>query len=191
MFLGRTLHVLCVAWLLGHKYYIFCTYRPLKKGVRHSPTFPYRVGSPLSIDTKIMKISQRMTSQWPNKAWPTWKCRSSAKYRPKLIFALNLKISKYRNITRFFVYKEGIVFLTYSVSFRFISCRYFSKWWLKIFSGCNHHPYPQTSTAYPTPCSGVPPDFFFHQNDHKGCKRDYLDARGHFVCVLVQPATNR
>ena len=22
---------------------------------------------------------------------------------------------------------------------------------------------------------------FFHQNDRKGCKRDYLDARGHFV----------
>ena len=42
MFLGRTLlYVLCVAWLLGHKYYIPCTYTPLKKGVRHSPTFPY------------------------------------------------------------------------------------------------------------------------------------------------------
>ena len=41
MFLGRTLHVLCVAWLLGHKILYFCTYRPLKKGVRHSPTFPY------------------------------------------------------------------------------------------------------------------------------------------------------
>ena len=27
--------------ILEHEYYILCTYRPLKKGVRHSPTFPY------------------------------------------------------------------------------------------------------------------------------------------------------
>ena len=29
----------------------------------------------------------------------------------------------------------------------------------------------------------VPSDFdgFFHQNGRKGCKRDYLDARGHFA----------
>ena len=27
---------------------------------------------------------------------------------------------------------------------------------------------------------GGTPDFF-HQNDRKGCKRDYLDARGHIV----------
>ena len=26
---------------------------------------------------------------------------------------------------------------------------------------------------------GGTPDFF-HRNDRKGCKRDYLDARGHF-----------
>ena len=42
------------------------------------------IGSSLSIDTKIMKIGQRMTLQWRNKAWPTWKCRFSTKYRPKL-----------------------------------------------------------------------------------------------------------
>ena len=31
-----------------------------------------------------------------------------------------------------------------------------------------------------TPMLGDTPGFF-HQNDRKGCKRDYLDARGHFV----------
>ena len=41
-------------------------------------------------------------------------------------------------------------------------------------------PYPRTLTAYPTPVLGGTPDFF-HQNDRKGCKRDYLDVRGHFV----------
>ena len=30
----------------------------------------YKVGSPLSIDTKIMKIGQRMTSQWRFQTWP-------------------------------------------------------------------------------------------------------------------------
>ena len=33
----------------------------------------YRVGSPLSIDTKIMKIGQRMTSQWRFQTWPVLK----------------------------------------------------------------------------------------------------------------------
>ena len=46
----------------------------------------YRVGSPLFIDTKIMKIGQRITPQWLNETWPTWKYRFSVKYRPKLIF---------------------------------------------------------------------------------------------------------
>ena len=32
----------------------------------------------------------------------------------------------------------------------------------------------------PYPVLGVPPDFL-HQNDRKGCKRDCLDARGHFI----------
>ena len=71
-----------------------------------------------------------------------------------------------------------MVFLTCSVSLRSISCRYFSKWWLKIFSGVNP-PYPRTLTAYPTPVL-VPPEFF-HQNDWKECKPDYLDAWGHYV----------
>ena len=35
--------------------------------------------------------------------------------------------------------------------------------------------------AHPTPILGEYPRFFFHQNDRKGCKRDVLDARGHFL----------
>ena len=42
VFLGRTLHVLwLLCWLLWHKHYFLCICRPLKKDVRHSPTFPY------------------------------------------------------------------------------------------------------------------------------------------------------
>ena len=39
----------------------------------------YRVGSPLSIDTKIMKIGQRMTSQWRFQTWPDSKSGFSVK----------------------------------------------------------------------------------------------------------------
>ena len=51
---------------------------------------------------------------------------------------------------------------------------------LKHFQVATILPYPRTLTAYPTPVLGSTPDFF-HQNNRKGCKSDYLDARGHFV----------
>ena len=46
----------------------------------------------------------------------------------------------------------------------------------KIFSGGNH---PPSSDLDGLP-DGIPPDCFL-QNDRKGCKRDNLDARNHFV----------
>ena len=39
----------------------------------------YRVGAPLSIDTKIMKISQRMTFHWRFQTWPDSKSGFSVK----------------------------------------------------------------------------------------------------------------
>ena len=44
-------------------------------------------------------------------------------------------------------------------------------------------PYLRALTAHPTPILGGNPVFvfFFHQNDHKGWKRDVLDAWGHFL----------
>ena len=44
----------------------------------------YRVGIPVSIDTKIMKIDPRMTSHWRFQTWPEWKSGFSVKKRPKL-----------------------------------------------------------------------------------------------------------
>ena len=38
--------------LLGHKYYFLCICRPWKKGVRHSPTFPYGGGGLRRVITK-------------------------------------------------------------------------------------------------------------------------------------------
>ena len=51
----------------------------------------YRIGSLLSIDTKIMKISRRMTSQWRFQTWPHSKSGFSVKidqkWKKKLFFA--------------------------------------------------------------------------------------------------------
>ena len=41
-------------------------------------------------------------------------------------------------------------------------------------------PVPLDFDGLPYPCVEDTPDFF-HQNDRKGCKRDYLDSGGHFV----------
>ena len=114
----------------------------------------YRVGSPISIDTKVMKIGQRMTSQWRFQTWPDSKSGSSMKKE-----------------------NREMVFLTCPESFSTIPCRYFSKWRLKIFWGGNH---PPTFDGSPYPhLRGTP--LFFHQHDRKGCKKDVLDARGHFL----------
>ena len=48
-----------------------------------------------------------------------------------------------------------------------------------MFSGGNHP--PTLGLWRPTPVLRGILGIFFHQNDRKGCKRDYLDARGHFV----------
>ena len=75
-----------------------------------------------------------------------------------------------------------MVFPTCSVSFRSISCRYFSNWRLEIFSGGNNPPYPRTLAAYPTPVLGGTPGFFFIKMTAKDVKEiTYIDARGHFV----------
>ena len=56
----------------------------------------------------------------------------------------------------------------------------FSKWRIPISLGGNH-PLALGLDGLPYPrIRGYPPDFF-HQNNRKGCKRDYLDAWGHFV----------
>ena len=77
------------------------------------------------------------------------------------------------------------MFLTCPESFSTISCRYFSKWRLKIFWGGNHLPLTFELWRLTLPIlGGYPRVCLFvlsHQNDRKGCKRDVLDARGHFL----------
>ena len=101
----------------------------------------YREGSPLSINTKIMKIGQRMTSQWCFQTWPYSKSGFSVKIDQnwKKIHFFAKKSSKYRNFTPFFAYKEGKW-----------CCRYFSKWRHNILRW-QPPPYLRTLTAHPTP----------------------------------------
>ena len=56
----------------------------------------------------------------------------------------------------------------------------FQNGYLKYFQVATTPLYPRILTAYFTPVLRGTPDFF-HQNYRKGCKRHYLDARGHFV----------
>ena len=71
-------------------------------------------------------------------------------------------------------------FLTCSVSFR-------STYHKDIFQNGELKYFKVATTPLPSDFDGLPYSYvrgypgFFHQNDLKGCKRDYLDARGHFV----------
>ena len=76
-----------------------------------------------------------------------------------------------------------MVFLTCSVSFRSISCRYFSKWRLKIFSDGNQPHVPLDFDGLPYPHVRGYPQIFFIKVTAKdvNAKDDYVDAGGHFV----------
>ena len=52
--------------------------------------------------------------------------------------------------------------------------------------GLQQPPHLQTLTAYPFPTLGGTPNFF-HQNEHKRCKTDYLKARGQFLFRFYAP----
>ena len=81
----------------------------------------------------------------------------------------------------FLLITEGVVFLICSVSFRTIPWRFFfSKWRLKIFWGGNH-PLPSDFEGLPYHHLRGYPRNFFHQNDRKWYKRNYLDAQDCFV----------
>ena len=74
-------------------------------------------------------------------------------------FAKKFQISEFHPV---FTYKKReMVFLTCFVSFRSISWRYFSKWWLKIFSGGNHPLPPSDFDGLPYPRIRGTPGFFF------------------------------
>ena len=77
-------------------------YHPLMNlkltGPKYDCLVPWcRVGSPLCIDTKIMKIGQRMTSQWRFQTWPDSKSGFSVN-RPKLKKKINFLAKKVPNI---------------------------------------------------------------------------------------------
>ena len=123
----------------------------------------YRVGSPLSIDTKIMQIGQRITSQWRFQSWPDSNSGVSVKidqnWKKKSIFSLKkFQISEFHPV--FCLQRREMVFLTCPESFSTIPCRHFSKWRLKIFWGGNHPPLPSNFDDSPYPHLRGYPRFF-------------------------------
>ena len=77
-----------------------------------------------------------------------------------------------------------MVIPTCSVSFSIMVCRYF----FKMANLCFLKNENAASTPSPSDFDGLPyprvrwyPQFFFHENDRKGCKRDYLNALGYFL----------
>ena len=112
------------------------------------------------------------------------KKRIFSEHRPKLTKNpfFRQESSKYRNFTGFFAYKEGKRCFQHVLK---VLAPYhadiFQNGDLKYFELATTPPLPSNFDGSPYPhLRGVPPGFF-HQNDHKGCKRDVLDARGHFL----------
>ena len=113
----------------------------------------------------------------------TWKFRYFAKNRRKFKISLyKFWISEFHRV--FCLYKRKMVIPTCSVSFSFIVCRYFSKWWIILFLKLKRLQQPPLTLwlwGLTLPPGKVVPPFFFHENDRKGCKRDYLYAHGKFL----------
>ena len=106
-----------------------------------------------------------------------------------LIFSLKkFQISEFHPV--FCLLRKEMGFLTCSISFRSISCKYFFflNGDLKYFQVTT--PYPRTLTAYPSPVLGVPPLFFIKMTA-KDVKEITLMAGITLFCVLVQSATDR
>ena len=82
---------------------------------------------------------------------------------------------------------------TCSVSFKFIVFRYFSKWRLKMSKKLKRLQPPPSSDfdGLPYPRVRWSQHFFFHQNDRKGCNRDYLYALDHFLLRFGATEKNR
>ena len=120
----------------------------------------YRVGSLLSIDTKIMKIGQRMTSKWRFQTWPDSKSRFSVKidqnWKKKSIFSLKkFQISKFHPV--FLLIKKGNGVSNMSWKFKHHTMQIFFKMLTYNILRWQPPPYLWTLTAHPTPILVVPP----------------------------------
>ena len=141
-----------------------------------------RYGPSLFIHPKWVQLAKELCSYDVIKTCRTWNCDFLRKIGKNSKF--RYKSSEYQNFPGFFcLYKRKVVIPTCSVSFSIIVCRYFSKWWIKMSKNWKRlHP-PPTLWLWQLTLPRVRwnPQFFFHENDHKGCKRDYLYALGNFL----------
>ena len=106
------------------------------------------------------------------------------------------KSSEYQNFTGFLlICKRKMVIPTYSVSFSIIVCKYFSKWRINVFLKLKslHQPPPAPSDfdGLPYPRVRWYPQFFFHENDCKGCKKITYMPLVTFFSILERPVKTR
>ena len=104
----------------------------------------YRVGSPLSIDTKIMKIGQCLTSQWRFQTWPDSKSGFSVKIDQNWK-KINFFAKKFPNI----VISPGFLLIKKKVLAPY-HADIFQNGDLKYFEVATT-PYLRALTAHPTP----------------------------------------
>ena len=120
----------------------------------------YRVASLLSIDTKIMKIGQRMTSQWRFQTWPDSKSGFSVKinqnWKKNLFF--RKKVPNIGISPNFLLIKKGNGVSNMSWKSHTMQIFFFQNGDLKYFEVVTTS-YLRTLTAHPTPILGGTPGF--------------------------------
>ena len=135
---------------------------------------------------KWVQSAKALRKLWRHKDMPDLKIEINCDFLRKI--GENLKfcyksfeISEFHRV--FCLYKKEMVIPTCSVSFSIIVCRYF----FRLANLCFLKTEKVASTPPPSDFDGLPypqvrwyPNFF-HENDRKGCKRDYLNALGNFL----------
>ena len=135
-----------------------------------------------SYTPKWVQSAKALRSYDVIKTWWTWKlwffCKKIGENSK-----FGYKSSEYQNFTGFLLIQRKMVIPTCSVSFSIIVCRYFSKWQIKMSKNWKRLLHPLTLWLWRLTLPRVRwyPQFFFHENDRKGCKRDYLYALGNFL----------
>ena len=127
----------------------------------------------------------------------TWKLRFFAENRQKISknSKFRYKSSEYQNFTGCLVYSKGKWYSNMFCKFQHHSMQiffFFSKWRIFLFLKLKRFATTPLTlwlcTVYPTPGERWYPQFFFHENDRKGCTKRYTyEPLVTFFSVLERP----
>ena len=113
---------------------------------------------------------------WCYNCWFYPNCWFTVKYRPKL----NFLPKKFKFHQVFLLIKEGNDISNIHFKIQDHTMKTFFKIVISNIARL-HQPPTLWLWRLTLPPGKVVPPTFFHQNDHKGYKRDYLGALGHFI----------